>query len=1427
MLFSPTRARCVLTAVAVLVLPAVWASAADPARLTVKIDQPGVKISPLLYGIFFEEINRAGEGGLYGEMLQNRSFEDDRGDRDQKPTKIPGWRLVEGPGPRATIGLDSTEPLNPRNPTSLRIENAISAVAPAAVANEGFNGLALVKGASYNLSFYARSSAETDGQVRARLEDASGVLSAERSIAEIGRQWKQYRCTLTAKATTVHGRLVLAYPSRGTLWLDQVSLFPENTWKGRPNGLRPDLAEMLADLKPAFNRFPGGCYVEGNRLANAFRWKNSIGDLAERPGHWNLWGYRSTDGLGYHEYLQFCEDIGAAPLFVINCGMAHENSVPNDKLGPWIQDALDAIEYANGPVDSPWGSLRAKAGHPAPFNLRQIEIGNENGGPVYEDHYRQFHDAIKAKYPEMVLVANTPVKSCPMDVLDEHYYDSPEFFMRNANRYDAYDRKTSPKIYVGEYAVTQNCGKGNLRAAVGEAAFMTGMERNADIVVMSSYAPLFVNCGWRQWNPNAINFDNSRVYGTPSYYVQKMFSANRGDVVLAQDFQVPAVSIPSSGGAIGVGTWNTQAEFKDIKVVQGDKLLFQSDFSTGFGDWRTYQGQWHVKDGALQQTDVKEDVRAVAGDKSWKDYTLTLKARKLGGAEGFLILFDLQDEHAKSWWNVGGWSNTRHGLELDGASAPYVDGRIEKDRWYDIRVENVGDRIRCYLDGKLVHDARRSPLDSLYAVASRAEKSGDVILKVVNAIDKPQEVRIVLAGLKGKVKSGTLTVLSSADPMDENSLENPGKVVPQESPLADAGAEFVHTFPGNSVSVIRLAVGADASAESARPDVREAPPKLQEFSLQDVRLLDGPFRDAMELDKVYLLSLDPDRLLHTFRLTAGLPTSAKPYGGWEAPGCELRGHCLGHYLSACALMYASTGDERLKARVDGIVAELAKCQAALPAKGYNKGFLSAYPEGFFDRVDAGKRVWAPYYTLHKIMAGLLDAHLQCDNRQALEVLNKMADWLKFRIGRLSHAQQQKALGNEHGGMNEVLANLYAVTANPDHLRLARDFNHEAIFEPLAHGLDKLDGKHANTQIPKITGAARQFELTGDKSLLAVAATFWRAVALNRSYAIGGDSDGEHFFPVADFAKHLSPVTSETCNTYNMLKLTRHLFAVEPSAELMDFYERGLYNQILGSIDLQKGMVTYFVPLRPGDFKVYSTPENSFWCCTGTGMENHAKYADTIFFHDDRSLYLNLFIPSELNWKAKGLTIRQETRFPDTDRTRLEFHCQKPVSLALKIRWPAWAQKGMQLTVNGAEEKFAGKPGSYVDIQREWREGDVVEIRLPMSLRTEPLPGNNPRIVAIFQGPIVLAGELGTQGLDKFRFWTDDQTVLGRMPTPPIPQLVCEPDELIGKLAPVPGKPMTYQTKGIGRPAEVTLSPLYKLHYQRYAVYWKLGNSSAK
>lgn len=612
-----------------------------------------------------------------------------------------------------------------------------------------------------------------------------------------------------------------------------------------------------------------------------------------------------------------------------------------------------------------------------------------------------------------------------------------------------------------------------------------------------------------------------------------------------------------------------------------------------------------------------------------------------------------------------------------------------------------------------------------------------------------------------------------------------------------------------------LLFAASAQAQVSEKVAFEARP----FRLDQVRLLPGPFRDAQERDRGFLLEQDADRLLHTFRLTAHLPSQAEPLGGWEAPRGELRGHTMGHYLSACALMYAATGDAKLKQRIDYLVAELAKCQAALPACGYRPGFLSAYPESFFDRVDACQPVWAPYYTLHKIMAGLLDAYELAANKQALDVLVKLADWLDGRIARVSDQQQQKVLGNEHGGINEALANLAGATGQQRYLALARRFNHDAIFAPLARGEDQLDGKHANTQIPKIIGAARQYELTGEPMFADVARNFWKYVALDRAYCIGGHSDQEHFFPVAQFSRHLSPATAETCNTYNMLKLTRHLFQWEPAARTMDFYERALLNQILASQDPRTGMTFYFAALRPGHFKSYCTPTNSYWCCTGTGMENHAKYADTIYFHAPDTLYVNLFVASQLDWPEKGVTLRQETAFPERDATRLVVRCKLPVRFVMKIRHPFWAESAA-VSINGAAADMRSSPGSYLGLERTWHDGDVVEMRLPMRLHVEALP-DNPRVAAILYGPTVLAGELGTAGMEKLNLYTKGQLDLAHTPSPEVPVLMCEPAELVKHLEPVDGQAATFRTRGIGRPRDVTLSPYYRLHHQRFNVYWQL------
>jgi DUF1680 family protein len=595
--------------------------------------------------------------------------------------------------------------------------------------------------------------------------------------------------------------------------------------------------------------------------------------------------------------------------------------------------------------------------------------------------------------------------------------------------------------------------------------------------------------------------------------------------------------------------------------------------------------------------------------------------------------------------------------------------------------------------------------------------------------------------------------------------------------------------------------------------------KAEAFPLQSVRLLDGPFKQAMLLDQQFLLDLDPDRLLHNFRVNAGLPSSAKPLGGWEAPDVELRGHTVGHYLSALALMYTATGDARFKTRANAMVGELAQIQEA-QATRFHPGYLSAFPEEFFDRVEAREKVWAPYYTIHKIMAGLLDVSELCENTQALAVVTRMADWVKFRVDRISEAQQQAALGTEFGGMNEVLANIYAATGNPDYLRVAHAFDHKAIFEPLKRHEDPLNGLHANTQFPKIIGAAREYELTGDAESQNIATFFWDRVVHHRSYVMGGNSDGEAFFPEEEFSKHLGTSGPETCNTYNMLKLTRHIFEWSADAGAMDFYERGLFNHILPSQDPATGMILYYCPLRPGAWKSFSTPDDSFWCCMGTGMENHTKYGDTIYFHDDHSLYVNLFIPSELTWREKGIAVRQHTRFPEEEATHLTLTVSQPTRLALKIRYPSWAQRAMTVTVNGARQPVTASRGSYATVDREWKTGDRVDVQLPMSLHLESMP-DNAHMVAVMYGPMMLVGDLGKEGLDGVKRYGPSAPPMGRVKTPVVPSFVGDVKDVTAKISPVAGSPLQFRSHALALPHDVTLVPFNRIIDQRYNVYWNV------
>jgi DUF1680 family protein len=598
--------------------------------------------------------------------------------------------------------------------------------------------------------------------------------------------------------------------------------------------------------------------------------------------------------------------------------------------------------------------------------------------------------------------------------------------------------------------------------------------------------------------------------------------------------------------------------------------------------------------------------------------------------------------------------------------------------------------------------------------------------------------------------------------------------------------------------------------------------KAQPFDLSEVRLLDGPFKAAQDANAKYMASLDIDRLLHNFRVNAGLPSTATPLGGWEAPSCELRGHFVGHYLTACALMYKSTGDPEWKRRADNLVTELGKCQDAL-----GDGYLSAFPTSTFDKLEAGQHVWAPYYTIHKIMTGLLDAYQLCGNDQALEMDKKMAAYFAGRISKLSDEQIERTFhttgpgpGTEFGGMSVVLHNLYAITDNPDHLKLANTFDRDWLAVPLAHGDDTLAGLHANTHIPQVDGYAWHYQVTGDTKYRDAAEHFWELVTGHHSFVTGSNSFSEHFAKPGIEASRLSPNTAETCNTYNMLKLTRHLFQFDPKPQYADYYERALYNHILASIDPSDGMTMYYLSLAPGHFKVYGTPMDSFWCCTGTGVENHAKYGDSIYFHNDSTLCVNLFVPSELNWQEKGITLRQETKFPEEEGTTFVFHTARPTSLAVNLRVPFWATKGATVKINGEVVQASAEPGSYLTLRREWKDGDRVEYAIPMSLHIHRA-GDMENSIAIMYGPIVLAGKFGTDDVPNPPE-AKDQNQFNKMPRPEIPILATADEDVAAWLKPSVGQPLTFHTTGVGKPADVTMVPLYAVRHERYTVYWKFG-----
>ena len=622
-----------------------------------------------------------------------------------------------------------------------------------------------------------------------------------------------------------------------------------------------------------------------------------------------------------------------------------------------------------------------------------------------------------------------------------------------------------------------------------------------------------------------------------------------------------------------------------------------------------------------------------------------------------------------------------------------------------------------------------------------------------------------------------------------------------------------------------ILVGQDL-ASKANGRLPAGPEKIQfkarQIDLKQVRLLPGPMKDLLDRNKNYLLSLSVDRLVHNFRVNAGLPSSAVPLGGWETPNCELRGHFTGHYMSACALMYAATGDERLKKKGTEVVDALAKCQQAHGTSGY----LSAFPEELFDRIETGKWAWAPYYTLHKIMAGLFDMYTMCDDRQALEVLTRMAMWVKVRTDRLDKEQMQAMLKVEFGGMAEVLANLSGATGNPAYLSLASRFEKRSFLDPLKEDRDVLKGLHVNTHIPQVIGAARAYELTGSQTYNDIATYFWNEVVDARTYATGGTSNYEYWREDPyHLSNQLSQESHENCCTYNMLKLTDHLFSWSADGRLMDYYERALFGAILPTQHPEVGgAIMYFVPLKSGLFKMFGIPDSSYFCCNGSGIESFSKLGSSIYSKSDRGIYVNLFVASEVRLAEKGAVVRQETRFPEQEGTKLVMKLQSPSEFSLFIRIPAWVHGKQEVRLNGKVQKNLQSEFGYVELRREWKNGDVVELQLPMSLSISRFP-DDPTVGAITYGPIVLAGALGNELMTKEMQaglgLPDVERMVSQGAAIPVPSFVVSSPDLQTWIKPVKGKPLTFRTNGAGNPHDVTLMPFYRMFGQRYALYWNI------
>ncbi|MFD4598447.1 alpha-L-arabinofuranosidase C-terminal domain-containing protein [Streptomyces sp. NPDC058464] len=819
-----TRLRLGLGASAFLLaaglLPAP-AHAEDVTDYAITVDPAarGAAIDKTMYGVFFEDINRAADGGLYAELVQNRSFEYTTDD-NKSYTPLTAWTVT---GSAQVVNDDGR--LNARN------RDYLSLSAGSAVTNSGYNtGIRVEDGKKYDFSVWARAAGRT--ALTVSLQDSGGALATARQVTVKKNGWARYKATFTATRTSSVGRLTVATADAAAL--DMVSLFPRDTYKHEPNGLRKDLAEKIAALHPGFVRFPGGCLVNtgsmqdyseasGYQRKRSYQWKDTVGPVETRATNANFWGYNQSYGLGYYEYFRFAEDVGAMPLPVVPAlvtGCGQNQAVDDDALlKRHIQDTLDLVEFANGPVSSKWGKLRAQMGHPKPFHLTHIEVGNEENLPAaFFARFTQFRAAVQAEYPYMQVISNSGPddsgttfdtawqlnKDAKVDMVDEHYYNSPQWFLQNNDRYDSYDR-SGPKVFVGEYASGGNTFKNGL----AEAAYMTGLERNADVVKLASYAPLFANEDYVQWRPDLVWFNNHASWGSANYEVQKLFMNNVGDrVVPSTATGTPSLLAPITG-AVGLSTWNTSAAYDDVKVTDADgSTLLTDDFSGDASQWtHTGGGSWAVQDGQYVETsDTAENTMVQAGDPSWHDYDLHVKATKKSGKEGFLVAFGVKDTGTYYWWNIGGWNNTQTAVEqaVDGGKSTLIaePGSVDTGRAYDVDIKVRGRQVTLYLDGQewgsFTDD---KPAEPFRQVVTADEKTGDLIVKVVNAQSAAARTAIDLGGAEVARKARVTTLAAAPDAVN---TETSTAVAPVTSTFTGVADRFTYTFRANSVTFLRI-----------------------------------------------------------------------------------------------------------------------------------------------------------------------------------------------------------------------------------------------------------------------------------------------------------------------------------------------------------------------------------------------------------------------------------------------------------------------------------------------------------------------------------------------------------------------------------------------------------------------------------------------